>query len=333
VVGQITQRNSTTRNANPGEIAPKYSIIIVNFNGGALLARCLESVFQHTTDFELILIDNNSKDQSSEEAMVRFPSIILVKNERNVGFAKANNVGIVKAKGNWKVLLNPDTIVTGYWLDRLTECEASPKLGLVSPKLVRLDKRTIDSAGLMFDPRSGLSFDRGAGEADEEQFNRAELVPCCSFACVAIKREVIEKVGLLDERMVLYFDDIDYCIRARIAGWEVWYCPKSVVLHSRGGVTPRSSTRLQRWAVAYRLRIMLKSYDLHNAIKYGLARVISDMMSAVAGIKNNDPEYFLGYVRSPFWNLLNLPIRERRVAQLAREATDDVLFQQINGTS
>jgi GT2 family glycosyltransferase len=333
VVQRVAKGHSTNRHASPKESVPKYSIIIVNFNGGTMLAKCLDSVFQHTADFELVLVDNNSTDQSSEEALVRFPTITLVKNARNVGFAKANNVGIMKAKGDWKVLLNPDTIVTSHWLVRLIECATSPRLGLVGPKLVRLDKRTIDSTGLMFNPKSGLSYDRGSGEADEKQFDRAEPVPCCSFACVAIRGEVIQTVGLLDERMVLYFDDIDYCIRARVAGWEVWYCPTSVVLHSRGGVTPKSSIRLQRQAVAYRLRIMLKCYDRRNAIKYGLARIIRDVLSAMAGVKNNDVEYFLGYLRSPLWNLLNLPIQERRVVQSGRKATDEILFQRINNRS
>jgi GT2 family glycosyltransferase len=323
---QTTQGHLKKRITGPGEIVPKYSIIIVNYNAGALLAKCLDSVFRHTTDFELILVDNNSTDESSEEAIIGFPGITMLKNAKNEGFAKANNVGLMKAKGNWIVLLNPDTIVSSHWLDHLTECEATPRLGLVGPKLLRLDQRTIDSAGLMFDPRSGLSYDRGSGETDEGQFDKGERVPCCSFACVAIKREVIQTIGILDERMVLYFDDIDYCTRARIAGWEIWYCPDCVVLHARGGVTPKSSIRLQRWAVAYRLRIMLKCYDRRNAIKYGAARVIRDMMSMAAGIKNNDLEYFLGYLRSPLWNLLNLPVAERRLVQSTRETSDDVLL-------
>jgi|SRR5712692_50665 len=249
-----------------------------------------------------------------------------MKNDRNLGFAKANNVGIRRSRGSWVVLLNPDTVVTSGWLDNLTLCGAPLEIGIAGPKLVRLDGRTIDSAGLFFNPRSGLSYDRGAGVPDNGQFDTAEIVPCISFACAAIKREVIDKIGALDGKMVLYFDDIDYCIRSRLAGWNVMYCPKSVVFHARGGVTPNSFTRVQSQAVAYRLRIMLKCYNSRNAIKYGLSRVARDVMSMAAGVKNDDFEYFLGYFRSPVWNLVNIPLPERRLVQATRRVSDDVLF-------
>jgi GT2 family glycosyltransferase len=308
------------------ESSPKYSIIVVNYNGGNQILACLESVFQHTSNFEVILVDNNSTDQSAALAIRRFSQIMLLKNERNLGFAAANNVGMKKARGAWIVLLNPDTVVTVNWLEELSKCGASSKIGIIGPKLLRLDRRTIDSVGLNFNFKTGLSFDRGSGEIDIGQFDKVEPVPCFSFACAAIKREVILATGLLDERMVLYFDDIDYCIRARIAGWRVLYCPNALVLHARGGVTPKSSRRLQRQAVAYRLRIMLKCYSRRNAIKYGLLRIGNDMISTVAGLKNNDFEYFRGFLRSPLWNLLNIPLVERRQVQSSRKVSDEDLF-------
>lgn len=309
------------------ESSPKHSIIIVNYNGGSQVLACLESVFQQTSNFELILVDNNSTDESAALSIRRFPQTILLRNERNLGFAAANNLGIRKARGDWIVLLNPDTIVTGKWLEELVKCGASSKIGIVGPKLLRLDRRTIDSAGLIFDFKTGLSYDRGSGEVDIRQFETVESVPCLSFACAAIKREVILATGPLDERMVLYFDDIDYCIRARITGWKVLYCPNALVLHARGGVTPKSSKRLQRQAVAYRLRIMLKCYSRRNAIKYGLSRIGNDLISTVAGLKNNDFEYFRGFLRSPFWNLLNMPLAERRRVQSARKVSDEDLLR------
>ena len=308
------------------ERLPKYSIIVVNYNGGQLLLNCLESVFQHTNDFELILVDNNSSDHSVPQAVARFPQIALVRNETNLGFANANNGGLRRVRGQWIVLLNPDTLVTNNWLDHLVQSGVSSGAGIVAPKLLRLDGQTIDSTGLVFDLKTGLSHDRGSGAADRGQFDQEELIPCCGFACAAIRREVIHMIGVLDQKMILYFEDIDYCIRARIAGWPILYCPRSVVLHARSGVTPRSFGRVQKWAVAYRLRIMLKCYGLRNAIRYGVLRVFHDFVSMLAGMKNNDLEYFLGYLRSPIWNLLNLPISERTLVQSTRKISDDVLF-------
>ncbi len=224
-----------------------YSIVIVNHNGGSLIPACIESVFKHTHDFELILVDNHSKDNSDLEVANKFPEVLVLKNSDNVGFAKANNMGIRRAKGQWVVLLNPDTVVTPGWLDALARCaQSSPEIGIATPKLLRPDKRTLDSTGHLFNFRTGYSIDRGSDEPDEGQYDSVEEVPSCCFACALVKRQLIEDIGLLDERMVLYFEDVDYCLRARVAGWKVLYCPSSIVYHARGGLTSKPPAYLRR---------------------------------------------------------------------------------------
>jgi len=283
-------------------------------------------VFTHTNNFELILIDNGSSDGSFETAVKLFPRINLVKNDANLGFAKANNIGIQASRGEWIVLLNPDTRVTDGWLQALADCAGLGKnIGIVTPKLLRKDEKTIDSTGHSFDFRTGCTGDRGAGEYDRGQYEEVQEIPSCSFACALIARQVFDEVGLLDERMMIYYEDVDLCLRGRIAGWRVMYCPRSAVYHSRGGVTPVGFITVQKLAVAYRLRIMLKCYGLRNAILFGTARSVRDVVSAVAGIKNNDLAYSYGYLRAPFWNLFHLPIRERMLAQSRRIVSDEVI--------
>lgn len=299
------------------------SIIIVNYNGGSLIRACVESVFKHTHDFELILVDNHSTDNSDLEVAKKFPEVLVLKNSDNVGFAKANNMGIRRAKGQWVVLLNPDTVVVRGWLDALAKCaQSSPEIGIATPKLVRPDGRTLDSTGHLFNFRTGYSVDRGSEEPDEGQYDMVREVPSCCFACALIKKQVIEDIGLLDERMVLYFEDVDYCLRARVAGWKVLYCPSSVVYHARGGLTSIRSSILQKNAVAYRLRIMLKCYSPTNVLRFGTERILRDIVAMAAGIKNNDLRYFLTYLRSPIWNLLNPPITERLMVQSKRRTSD-----------
>jgi GT2 family glycosyltransferase len=301
-----------------------YSIIVVNHNGGSLLVDCLSSVFRHTNNFELILVDNASSDGSIETVVKLFPQITSVKNEVNLGFAKANNLGIQASQGEWIVLLNPDTRVTDGWLESLAVCaRAGKNVGIVTPKLMRKDEKTIDSTGHSFDFRTALTGDRGAGEYDHGQYEDVQEIPSCSFACALIARKVFDEVGFLDERMMIYYEDVDLCLRGRIAGWRVLYCPRSVVYHSRGGLTPISFITIQRNAVAYRLRIILKCYDRRNAMLLGAARFLRDVISTVAGIKNNDSAYSYGYIRSPFWNLFHLPIRERILAQSRRRVSDE----------
>jgi len=288
--------------------------------------KCLESVFQNTRDFELILVDNNSSDRSDVTATSRFPQITLLSNDRNQGFARANNLALRRARGDWIVLLNPDTVVTPDWLDHMIgTASLLAKVGIVTPKLLRMDGKTIDSTGHVFEFKTGYSNDRGSGEVDVGQYDEEEEVPSCCFACAAIRREVFGRIGLLDEKMILYFEDVDYCIRARIAGWRVLYSPRSLVFHFRGGTSSKSPPRWGQRAVAYRLRIMLKCYTGQNAMKYGAMRIFRDFVSMAAGIKNNDTGYFLTYFRSPAWNLLNFPFNERKLVQSTRTVSDEAL--------
>src|SRR5690242_4172602 len=149
------------------------SIVIVNFNGGSKLERCVESIFRSTRDFELIVVDNGSKDGSESLIAERFPTVKVLRNRENLGFAKASNIGIRRAIARWIILLNPDTRVTSNWLDDLLEPTDSPKgIGIVTPKLLRPDGQTIDSTGLLFDFKTGRSRDRGSGEVDIGQYDR-----------------------------------------------------------------------------------------------------------------------------------------------------------------
>ncbi len=309
-----------------------FSIIVVNYNGGTLLTECIESVYLNTRDFELIVVDNASKDGSEKKALERFPSTVLIKNPSNFGFARANNIGIRAARGDWIVLLNPDTVVTPSWLESLRSCaEKQPRTGLVQPKLLRPDHVTIDSTGHVLVFRTGYTWDRGSGELDRGQFDISEEVPSCCFGAAMINRDVFSDIGLLDEKMTLYFEDVDFSLRARIAGWRVMYCPQSVVYHYRGGVTPKLSP-MQRKAMAYRLRFMLKCYDVRNALRYGSERVIRDIVAMVAGVKNGDLRYFVGYFNSITFNIVNFPMSERLETQAKRRMPDSKIIQLADST-
>ncbi len=302
---------------------PSFSIIVVNYNGGLLVEGCIKSVLRYTSDFELILVDNGSTDGSDQTVAKLYPKAIIRKNVRNLGFAQANNIGIRIASAARIVLLNPDTVVTAKWMENLSSCAgSSDEIAIVTPKLLRPDGVTFDELGHRFEFKTGYTRPIGTGETDRGQCDIEREITSCSFACVLIKKEVFEEVGNLDDKMRLYFEDVDFCIRARIAGWKVVYCPNSLVYHVRGGLTTKRSEGLRRNAIAYRLRIMLKCYSTRNAMTYGTARIVRDLVSVLAGIKNRDLQYSLSYLRSPFWNLANLPIRERKRVQTSRKIAD-----------
>jgi GT2 family glycosyltransferase len=197
----------------------------------------------------------------------------------NLGFAKANNLLLAKAKGKYLVLLNPDTEVTPNWLDHLIKkARSDAGIGIIQPKLLR-PNGLIDSTGHAW-KRWGVPYDRGAGEVDEGQYdNETELSSCC-FACALVKREVFDRVGLLDEKLFLFFEDVDFCLRAKRAGWRVVYSPNSVVYHVKHG----SGVPTGRFYMPY---IALKIFGPKRYLKM----VGFIILGIPVGLKNSDWAY------------------------------------------
>lgn len=304
------------------------SVVVVNYNGGELLSGCVESVRRCTRDYEIILIDNASTDNSL--ALISPGKDLRVfKLSSNLGFARANNIGVRASSGRYVVLLNSDTVVTRNWLDALVgQAEKDPWIGLVTPKLLKSSNPLLlDSTGHSCQYENAVCRDRGQGEADNGQYDDLAELVSCSFACALIKKQVFLHIGLLDEKMFLYFEDFDFSLRARIAGWRVVYCPESVVYHARGGST-RSSRQRQLWSRArgYPLRIILKNYQTWPMLLYGSRRFVTEFAGIGAGAKNRDRDYAWGCAESILWNLTHFPARERVFVQRLRKVKDRVIF-------
>jgi GT2 family glycosyltransferase len=216
---------------------PLASVIVVNYNGKQYLKRCMDSLLGQTyPKVEIILVDNGSSDGSIEFMRESYPSIKVIVNCENIGFARANNVGIVAAKGEFIATLNNDTEVTPGWLEALINSMASDDaVGMCASKMLRMDDRTlIDSTGILVS-RSGACWDRGAFEKDTGQFEAAEEVfgPCAGAALY--RKSMLDQVGLFDEDFISYMEDTDLAFRGRLAGWKCLYVPKAVVYHVHGG--------------------------------------------------------------------------------------------------
>jgi GT2 family glycosyltransferase len=305
---------------------PASSIIIVNRNGGEVLAPCIESVRRNTWDYEILLVDNGSTDNSLS-LVKQGPDLRLIRLRSNLGFAGANNVAIRASKSRYVVLLNPDTIVTPSWLDKLVnEAEKSPMIGVVAPKLLRPGSpRVLDSTGHVFQYQTGIARDRGNGELDLGQYDRKTELISCSFACGLIKREVFEDIGMLDSHLFTVCEDLDFGMRARLAGWRVVYRPDSIVYHARGtGTKEVVKDRINFSTSAYELHIMLKVYQPRSALRFGGTKFLTYPLRIAAGIRNRDPAYVKGNVRSAIWTLAHIPLRERLYYRRRRRIPDDM---------
>jgi len=229
------------------KMTPKVSIIILNWNGKEDTTECLESLKRISySNYEIILVDNGSSDGSVEFLKERYPQIEIIENGRNLGFAEGNNVGIKKAieKGTeYVLLLNNDTIVDPKFLGELVKvAESNPKIGIAGPKTYYYDyngrKDIINFAGGKFDIWKGESYHIGINEIDTGQYDEIRVVDYVEGSCLLAKKEMIEKVGLLNPVYFVYWEENDLCLRASRAGYKSVYAPGAKIWHKVTSSTP-----------------------------------------------------------------------------------------------
>ena len=235
----------------------KLSIIIVNFNVKYFLEQALQSIFQSETDFELevFVVDNHSVDGSVEMVAHRFPQAKLIANNDNVGFSTANNMGIRRSTGEYVLLLNPDTIIKEDTLQKAVNfMEDHPDAGGMGLKMMDgkghflpESKRGFPTPFVAFCKMSGLSrlFSTSRtfnyyhlGHLDKESTHEVDVL---SGACMMLRRNVLEQVGLLDEDYFMYGEDIDLSYRIKQCGFKNYYYPGTEIIHFKGESTKKGS--------------------------------------------------------------------------------------------
>ena len=209
------------------------SIIVLNYNAGELLLNCINSLKKSTyQNIEILVVDNISSDDSHTKCKKQFPDIKLIQNRKNLGYCGGNNVGIKEAKGEFIVILNPDTIVEENWLDEMFNAFNEFGDGLYQPKIISLNESDIiQSTGNMIHV-FGFGFARDKGKKIIEKKEEIEKIGYASGTCLFTTKKVLEKVGLLDEFLFLYHDDLDLGWRAAQIGINSYYVPKSKIFHA-----------------------------------------------------------------------------------------------------
>ncbi|EIJ66905.1 glycosyltransferase, group 2 family protein [Candidatus Nitrosopumilus salaria BD31] len=212
------------------------SIIILNYNAGNLLLECVESIFNSNyNNLEVIVVDNVSNDNSHKICKEKFANIVLIENEKNLGYCGGNNIGIEHANGEFVVILNPDVIVESDWLNQLLIAFRKYGDGLYQPKiLATTDHNTIISTGNMIQ-LFGFGFSRGKGEKDVGQFEKDEEVGYASGTCLFSSADIFRKIGNFDSFLFAYHDDLDLCWRGRLKGIKSFYVHKSIIYHPLEG--------------------------------------------------------------------------------------------------
>ena len=237
------------------------SVIVLNYNAGKLLLNCIESVKKSTyKNLEIIVVDNISTDKSQETCKEKYPDIKLIQNNKNFGYCEGNNIGIREAKGDYIIILNPDTIVESNWIEELISAYNTFGEGLYQPKILSLDKTEIlQSTGNMLHI-FGFGFAKDKGKNDNLVETDIGKIGYASGTCLFTSKKVLDKIGLLDSFLFLYHDDLDLGWRAAQLGINSFYVPNSIIYHAESYALKWSAKKFY-WLERNRKYCLLTHYS------------------------------------------------------------------------
>jgi N-acetylglucosaminyl-diphospho-decaprenol L-rhamnosyltransferase len=242
---------------------PRLSIVIVSYNARADLERCLASLVAHApkTDHEIVVVDNASTDDTVDVVRSRWTGVRLIEAGGNVGFSRANNIGIRQSFGELVLLLNGDTIVPADSIDTLVDVlDRRPDVAVVGPRLVDGQGRAELSFGNMISPLNEVRQKLRARGNVDRLTSREREVDWVSGGCLLVRRADAEAVGLLDERFFLYTEDVDFCASIRTRGRRILFTPGAQIVHLRGRSRQTAPGPSER---AYR-QSQLAFYEKHH---------------------------------------------------------------------
>lgn len=245
------------------------SVIIVNWNGGSVLVRCVKSVLESDYhNFEVIVVDNASSDGSIEGLINLYgsdPRLHIIRLKKNVGFALANNIGALHSKGEYLVFLNNDTVVKRDWLKELLQpFLKDPTVAVAQAKLLSIDGKYIDGAGDYID-RFGYPMILGHGDVDRGQYDQEREIFSARAAAMMVRAYVFRKVGMFDGTFFAGCEDVDLGWRIRLAGYKAVLCPKAVVWHV-GGYSVKRVKELRSAPSKNLLALVAKNFEMRNFI-------------------------------------------------------------------
>jgi hypothetical protein len=240
---------------------PDLSAIVVNWNGGEMLLRCLQSLLAAAQGMSagIWLVDNASGDGSAERAIQTYPEVRLIRNDGNLGFARAANQALAQAAGAYLLLLNPDVQIGREALTRmLGVMRGDSRIGIAGCPSVDGQGRRVPGYELSFPGQRRAAVSQSEGEVQE--------VAWVSGACLLARRAMAQAIGFLDPGFFMYYEDVDWCYRARAAGWRVVTIPAALVRHELGSSSAQApAARAVQWAAGSRLRFYQKHYSRRRA--------------------------------------------------------------------
>ena len=232
------------------KIEKLLSIITINYNGLKDTCELIDTLPIEDESIEVIVVDNASAQDEATIIGQRYPQVTVIRSKENLGFAGGNNLGIQAAHGKYLFFINNDTLfrgvghsLTSYLLPLTSLLDSSDKIGAVCPKIkFSWGNNPIQYAG--YTPLSKITLRNtaiGCGEEDLGQYDTAHSTPYAHGAAMMVKREVIDKVGMMPECYFLYYEELDWSMMIRRAGYDIWYEPACTIFHKESQTTGQSS--------------------------------------------------------------------------------------------
>jgi GT2 family glycosyltransferase len=249
----------------------QISIITINYNGLANTCALIETIPFNDYPLEVIVVDNASSEDEATLIEQRYPQVKVIRSKENLGFAGGNNLGIKAALGKYLFFINNDTFFRPQTSDLkhlIERLESDTKIGMVCPKIrFAWDSCPIQFAG--YTPLSRITLRNkaiGYGEEDLGQYDNAHSTPYAHGAAMMVKREAIERAGLMPECYFLYYEELDWSMMIRRAGYEIWYEPTCTIYHKESQATGQDSA-LRTYFIT-RNRLLFAKRNQQGATKY-----------------------------------------------------------------
>jgi GT2 family glycosyltransferase len=251
------------------ESSPLVSIISLNWNSTQVTCDLLHSISETATykNIEVIVVDNNSTEDPTATFKNIYPAVLVIRNDKNLGFAGGNNVGIRAAKGEYLFIVNNDTEFTPGLIEGLLEIfEKYPDAGMASPKFhYFFQKGTIEYAGYnnvnVFTGRNGMI---GCREKDEGQYDEIRVTNYVHGGAMMVPRKVIGDVGLIPEQFFLYYEEFDWSVQIKKKGYRIYYQPRSLIYHKESMTIGKSSPLKTFYLTRNRILFMRRNTALPN---------------------------------------------------------------------
>ena len=324
---------------NQDEFPILVSIIIPHHNNKDILLDCLKSIYQSSyQNFEIIIVDNASSDDSINHVHVNYPEVIIIKSLKNLGYAGGCNLGAKDATGDYLFFLNNDTVLDHNCISKLVDkLRSDSKISSVQPKILNLDdKSSFDYAGasggfmdyLVFPFTRGRIFNRV--ETDQGQYDDSVKIFWASGAGFLTRKSNFDKIEGFDENLFAHMEEIDYHWKSYLSDSEVWVEPSAVLYHLGGATLPMQSAKKVYYNHRNSLVLLLSNYCMWRSLCYFTLRLPLEIISSLKELVSLRPLHFLYHYLALLWIVFNFSIilKRRRKIKSIKTVSNQKLFDQ-----